>query len=190
MARENSKETVFIEKVWKTEMIHTLEYTKNICYNRAATRTISIRDGTEHHEAIEVRREFLHPLYQWPMFYNDIAVLELERRILFDLEDIGDSPPCLDYSLDNISNLEGLSQGVGLTLDGTFGELLESKVVTMSSEECTECATLDLVSVEHAVDLPGDLAPAPSILHIPEAGLQSLCQEPPSPGHGCGCALY
>ena len=89
------------------------------------------------------------------MHYNDIAVIEfgkfqslakrfsvkmftlLERRIIFNYEKFGDSPPCLGYSFD-IANLEALSQGVGKTEYDTHGDLLEAKIVTMSNQECEE----------------------------------------------------
>ena len=44
---------------------------------REEIRTIKMRDGTDYKESIEIRRVFVHPGFQFPSLYNDIAVAEL-----------------------------------------------------------------------------------------------------------------
>jgi len=36
-----------------------------------------MRDGTDYKESVEIRRVFVHPGFQFPSLYNDIAVAEL-----------------------------------------------------------------------------------------------------------------
>ena len=55
-----------------------------------------MRPGTEYAEVIEIKRSFIHPLYKFPLSYNDISLSEVGRRILFDFDKYGDSPACLD----------------------------------------------------------------------------------------------
>ena len=42
-------------------------------------RTIIVRDGTIYEEKIEIRRVFVHPGFQFPSLYDDIAIAELGR---------------------------------------------------------------------------------------------------------------
>ena len=37
----------------------------------------------------------MHPYYRFPRSYNDIAISELGRRVMFDFGKYGDSPMCL-----------------------------------------------------------------------------------------------
>ena len=60
---------------------------------------MEVRDHTPYKEIIEIRRQFLHPLYDGE-FYYDIAVLELERKIIYDFDKFGDSPACLSEKLE------------------------------------------------------------------------------------------
>ena len=48
----------------------------------------NFRDGTPFKEVIETKRYYKHPNYQYPLLYNDIAVVELGRRIAFDYEKV------------------------------------------------------------------------------------------------------
>ena len=42
-------------------------------------RAIILRDGTDSKENIEIRRVFVHPSFEFPSLYNDIAVAELGK---------------------------------------------------------------------------------------------------------------
>jgi secreted trypsin-like serine protease len=103
------------------------------------TRQISIRDGTEFHESLEVRR-----LWRDNRFdpnskekYFDIAILELERRVIYDYERYGDSPACLGEEND-LDQQIGLVQGFGITEDGTAPDnVLEANVTIISNSKCT-----------------------------------------------------
>ena len=43
-----------------------------------------IRHGSLYAETIDVKRTFMHPYYKYPLQYNDIALSELGRRVIFD----------------------------------------------------------------------------------------------------------
>ena len=61
---------------------------------------------TSHKEVVEVKRVFKHPLYKFPTLYNDIAVIELGRRIEYNYNKFGDTPICLDRGkYDNVGKL-------------------------------------------------------------------------------------
>ena len=38
---------------------------------------------------IEVKRYYKHPNYEYPKLYNDLAMMELGRRIAFNYEKVG-----------------------------------------------------------------------------------------------------
>ena len=60
--------------------------------NKAQLKAVVIRDGTIYQEFIGLRRVFNHPWFSYPSLYNDIAVGELNRRIVYDYDKYGDSP--------------------------------------------------------------------------------------------------
>ena len=96
-----------------------------------------MRPGTEYAEVIEIKRSFIHPLYKFPLSYNDISLSEVGRRILFDFGKYGDSPVCCNH----IEELEGkiaLVQGFGLTESGEqSGEVpLQTNVTIISNLDC------------------------------------------------------
>ena len=47
-----------------------------------------IRESTVHEEIIEVKKVYKHPDYSYPALYNDIALVELGRRIHFDFDKV------------------------------------------------------------------------------------------------------
>ena len=63
-------------------------------------KTNTVRDGTPYKELVEVKRVYKHPLYSFPRLYNDIALLEMGRRIEYDHDRFGDSPSCIDRNVD------------------------------------------------------------------------------------------
>ena len=68
-------------------------------------RTNTVRDGTPFKEIVEVKRIYKHPLYSFPRLYNDIALLELGRRIEYDHDRFGDSPSCIDRNIDVVDKV-------------------------------------------------------------------------------------
>ena len=48
----------------------------------------NIRENTAFTEIVEIKRVYTHPLYTYPLLYNDVAVLELGRRVPFDYEKV------------------------------------------------------------------------------------------------------
>ena len=47
---------------------------------RVTQRTITIRDNTPYKEVIPIKRQWKHPLYNFPQFYYDIAIYELGKK--------------------------------------------------------------------------------------------------------------
>ena len=67
---------------------------------------MSFRDKTGNIETIEQKRVFKHPLYKFPTLYNDVAIVELGRRIEYNYDKFGDSPDCMDQQkYDNVGKL-------------------------------------------------------------------------------------
>jgi len=103
-------------------------------------RQIGIRDGTENAETIAVRRVWKDTRFDpnSKENYYDIAVLELERRVIYDYEKFGDSPACLGMEAD-LAGKKGLVQGFGINEDGiTPDGVTEVDVNIISNEECEE----------------------------------------------------
>jgi len=103
------------------------------------TRKIYVRTNTDFTESLEVKRLWRYPLFEGTGYY-DIAVLELERRIIYDYDIFGDSPTCLvKKDLEN-PPLYGTVQGFGLTETGlSQNNLLETKVSILNNlYECQQ----------------------------------------------------
>ena len=49
-------------------------------------KVVRIRAGTPYEELVEIRKVYRHPRYKFPRLYNDVAVLELGRRIEYDFK--------------------------------------------------------------------------------------------------------
>ena len=49
-------------------------------------KVVRIRAGTPFEELVEIRKVYRHPGYKFPRLYNDVAVLELGRRIEYRFE--------------------------------------------------------------------------------------------------------
>jgi hypothetical protein len=102
-------------------------------------RQIGIRDGTQFQESVGVRRLWRDSRYDpnAKEKYYDIAVLELERRVIYDYEVYGDSPACLGHEMDLAGEI-ALVQGFGITEDGTSPDgILEANVTIISNSKCT-----------------------------------------------------
>ena len=96
-------------------------------------RINTVRDGTKHVEIVEVKRVYTHPGYRYNVAYDDVAVLELGRRVEYGFEKFGDTPTCMDQGLFEKEGRLATVQGFGLTEDGTKGELLEANVTVISN---------------------------------------------------------
>ena len=51
-------------------------------------------DGTAYFDIIPFRRSFVHPYFEFSA-YNDIAIIELGKRIEYDMDTRGQEPTCL-----------------------------------------------------------------------------------------------
>merc|ERR1712142_419196 len=103
-------------------------------------RQIGIRDGTQFAETVEVRRLWRDSRYDPnnKEKYYDIAILELERRVIFDYEKYGDSPVCLGTNKD-LDGQVALVKGFGITEDGTPPDgILEANVTIISKSQCEQ----------------------------------------------------
>jgi len=101
-------------------------------------RIQTLRDTfNEISESIEVRNIYVYPEYEAGSLYNDITLLELGRRVLFDFQKFGDTPVCIDTGLELEGKLANL-QGFGKTEFGTLGELLETNVTLINNNQCRD----------------------------------------------------
>jgi len=96
----------------------------------------TIRDNTQNKELIEMKKAYIHPHYTYPSLYDDIAVVELGRRIVYDYDKFGDSPFCLDQGEKTFYEEIATVQGYGLTEDGVNGDLLETNVTIINNQQC------------------------------------------------------
>ena len=87
---------------------------------------------------MEIKKVYKHPLYIYPNLYNDVAVVELGRRIEYDYDKFGDSPTCLDKPGLNHEGELATVQGYGLQANGSVGKLREANVTIISNEQCKE----------------------------------------------------
>jgi len=86
---------------------------------------------------VEIKRVYKHPDYRYPNLYNDVAVLELGRRIEYNFDKFGDSPSCLDQGLDKPDKIATV-QGYGTTETGDKGKLLETNVTVITNQRCKD----------------------------------------------------
>ena len=71
-------------------------------YNNWFIQNFCFRDNTNFVERIEIKRIYRHPLYKFPQLYNDMVVLELGRRVVFDFDKYGHTPTCLNQEDNDI----------------------------------------------------------------------------------------
>jgi len=94
-------------------------------------------------EFVEVRKIFTHPGYFINSSYNDISLLELGRRLIYDFEKEGLTPDCIDQGLD-LTNFPATVSGFGETRcfpdrrSNQFTKLREMNVTLLSNAECTQ----------------------------------------------------
>ena len=62
-------------------------------------RVNTIRANTNYMEVIETKRVYKHPLYKYGEAYNDVSLIELGRRIVYNYDKFGDTPTCLDLGI-------------------------------------------------------------------------------------------
>ena len=85
-----------------------------------------------------MKKSYTHPHYEYPSLYDDIAVVELGRRIVYDYDKFGDTPFCLDQGEKTFYEETATVQGYGLTEDGENGALLETNVTIINNQQCLE----------------------------------------------------
>merc|ERR1712227_535409 len=96
----------------------------------------TIRDNTEYKEIIGMQKIYRHPNYKYPSLYDDIALIQLGRRIHYDYAKYGDSPTCMDLGNTPYFGKNSTIQGYGKTENGTRGDLLETTVTVIENQEC------------------------------------------------------
>merc|ERR1712038_504761 len=87
---------------WMVGAAHCFNEFQN---NQGEITVNTLRDGTPLKEVIEVKRVYQHPNYEYPKQYDDIAVVELGRRIAYDYEKVGGAGS-LGLSLSDSSSTE------------------------------------------------------------------------------------
>jgi len=97
-------------------------------------RTMTVRENTASPETVEVKRVYTYPHRE--NLYDDIAVVELGRRIHENYELYGDSPVCLPQPGDNFFGKIAKVTGFGFTENRTSGDLLETNVTVITKDEC------------------------------------------------------
>jgi hypothetical protein len=123
---------------WVVAASHCYDDFKNgVSDGPQKVRVNTIRDNTGALELVEIKRVYKHPEYRFPNLYNDVAVLELGRRIEYNFDKFGDSPSCLDQGID-ITDKIATVQGYGTTETGDKGTLLETNVTVISNQQCKE----------------------------------------------------
>ena len=106
-----------------------------------------------------MKKVYKHPHYRYPSLYDDIAMIELGRRIEYNFDKVwilriklikkdlmyilitilqfGDTPTCIDQGEEDFYGRVAKVQGYGVTEDKTSGTLLETNVTIISNEQCT-----------------------------------------------------
>ena len=109
-----------------------------------------VRDNTPYREVVEIKRVYKHPNYRFPNLYNDVAVLELGRRIEYNFTKFGDSPICLPEKGLKVINKIATVQGYGVTETGTKGDLLEANVTVITNQYCKQILQANVTNNENA----------------------------------------
>jgi len=126
--------TVFNDK-WIVTASHCYDDFGSAVGQPRQVKINTIRDNTPFKDVIEIKRVFKHPKYVYPNLYNDIALLELGRRIDYNYTKYGDTPQCIDRVGEN-EGKNATIQGYGTTENGTLGDLLETTVTVIGNEQC------------------------------------------------------
>jgi len=97
----------------------------------------------EFKEFVLQRRVFVHPNYKSPQLYNDIALVELGKRMIFNYDVLGDTPTCLSSSFDFDEKIAAVT-GWGKTEEGegSAGKKLGTVNITLTNyETCNQNLT-------------------------------------------------
>ena len=143
-AQPNNKREFFcgatmIADKWAVSAAHCYDDFASAATNEARkVRINTVRDGTEHVDIVEVKRVYKHPGYRYPVLYDDVAVLELGRRVEYGFDKFGDTPTCMDRGMFEKEGRLATLQGFGTTEKGTKGALLEANVTVISDTYCQE----------------------------------------------------
>ena len=108
----------------------------------------TIRDNTPYREVVEIKRVYKHPNYRFPNLYDDVAVLELGRRVEYNFIKFGDSPTCLPENGLKVANKIATVQGYGVTENGTKGDLLEANVTVITNQYCKQILRANVTNDE------------------------------------------
>merc|ERR1712110_1096277 len=74
----------------------------------------------------------------YPSLYDDIAVVELGRRIVYNYDKYGDTPFCLDQGEKSFYEEIATVQGYGLNEEGERGALRETNVTIINNQQCSQ----------------------------------------------------
>ena len=111
-------------------------------------RVNTVRDNTPYKELVEIKRVYKHPNYKVPNLYDDVAVLELGRRVEYNFIKFGDSPTCLPENGLKVANKIATVQGYGVTEKGTKGDPLEANVTVITNQYCKQILRANVTNDE------------------------------------------
>jgi len=91
------------------------------------------------------RNVFIHPRYQPPTFYNNIALIELDKSI----DSLEKSPICISEGADDISGMDAAYDGYGYTAEGKDSETVKKEPVTIVANDLCE----DIIKANNSIRL-------------------------------------
>lgn len=107
-----------------------------------------------------MKKAYIHPHYEYPSLYDDIAVVELGRRIVYDYDKFGDTPFCLDQGEKSFYEEIATVQGYGLTEEGANGALLETNVTIINNQQCLQQFESNITDTLNKATIVGQLCKA------------------------------
>ena len=75
-------------KIKKKKIFKKIAFKDLNFYFQFQIKINTIRDNTQNKELIEMKKAYIHPHYTYPSLYDDIAVVELGRRIVYDYDKV------------------------------------------------------------------------------------------------------
>ena len=85
---------------------------------------------------------------QGPQPLDDVAVLELGRRVEYNFIKFGDSPTCLPENGLKVANKIATVQGYCVTEKGTKGDPLEANVTVITNQYCKQILRANVMNDE------------------------------------------
>jgi len=127
---------------------------------REFKQTSARNDNRGFQELIGWKKVYSHPNYVFPRLYDDIALVQLGRRIPYNFTKFGDTPTCMDQGKYSSPGKLATVQGFGKTEKGETGNLLEADVTIISNEACKEQFEKNITSLQNKAVVSSNLCKA------------------------------